>query len=221
MAGFLTLVTIILFLVGDPRPESRQEAAQQPAARSVTVVGEGEVRVRPDLVRITFGVLTYGASASEAEALNLASAEGVREALVRAGLPEASLTVSGPLLSVSTVQDGTGAARIGGFRAHSRIHGSVTDLRRVQAAIDAALTAGATSVDEVVYTLRDPEAARQAAMRNALANARERATALVRATGRRLGELLAIEVLDGDEEVRTTTAGSLILRSRVRATYGY
>lgn len=105
VAGTLLLVALVLIMTGRPQADPARNAAVQPPAHMITVAGEGEVRVKPDLATFSFGVLTNGASAAEAEALNVASVQRVRDALVNAGVDEHGLEISRKLVSAVTFQD--------------------------------------------------------------------------------------------------------------------
>jgi uncharacterized protein YggE len=220
LAGSLLLIALVLIVTGRPQADPAPTAAVQPAAHVITVAGDGEVRVRPDLATISFGVLTNGASAAEAEALNVASVQRVRDALVAAGVDEHGLDITRKTLNATTFQDFAGATRVAGYQAQYRISGSVKNPAKVQAVVDAALAAGATSLEGVVYTLESPEASRQAATQAALDSARARATALVRAEGGRLGDMTAMEVIQVEAPPADVPTAA-IFRARVRASFGY
>jgi uncharacterized protein YggE len=219
LVGALLLVAALLLVTGKPEGEPAP-AATEPD-RVVTVTGEGEVRVKPDEAHVSFGVLMHGPSAAEAEALALETARRVQEAIAQAGGDVDRLEISHLTLSATTYQDFAGTARISGFQAQASVQAVIRNLSKVQAVLDAGLAAGATSLDGVAYTLENPESAKQAAMKAALENARQRATTLVRAEGERLGELRNVEVLLEENTQSAASPASLVFRARVRATFGY
>lgn len=221
LAGSLLLVALVLLFTGRPEATKSDTQPVQAAPRSITVTGEGEIRVRPDLALVTFGVVTHRASAAEAEALALASARQIAGALTEAGALEDRVEVTHLTLTTNTFTDFAGVTRISGFQAAVAVQATVRNLTKVQAVLDAGLAAGATSLDEVVYTLEGPEVSRQAAMRSALENARQRATMLAKAEGERLGELLSMEVLLEDSPGTANSPANLTFRARVRASFGY
>ena len=219
LTGSLLVIALVLIFAGKPAQPPATGGAEQPV-HMVTVTGEGEVRVRPDQARITFGVVTHGASAGEAEALMVASSRKVQTALSEAGAEEGKVEISHLVLSTTTYQDFSGVTRISGFKASTTVEGTTAALTRVQSMVEAGLGAGATSVDGIVYALENPELTRQAAMRAALDNARTRAAAMVRAEGGTLGELRSMEVLL-EPDVTASSPGGLLFRARVRATFEY
>ncbi|MFZ5824505.1 MAG: SIMPL domain-containing protein [Bacillota bacterium] len=224
LAGVLVVMALILLVAERPAPESSSQAAESPP-RTVTVTGEGEMRAKPDQVTLTFGVSTWtqGASAGEAEALNLASRDRLTETLKRAGVDPDHLSATHPLVTPLTRQDYAGKTYLTGHQAVSRVTVTVTALQRADGLMAAGLANGATSLDEVVYGLTSAEGVRQRAVQAALENAAVRAGAIAQAEGQSLGDLLVVEVLE--EEAPTpqsaTAPGDLIFRVKVRATYNF
>lgn len=219
LVGFLLVTAAVLLFAG--RPETPDTASNVPP-REVTVTGEGEVRVKPDTVLITFGYVTHRASAAEAEALTLASSRQIADALAQAGADPARTEISHLTLTTDTYQDFTGTTRISGFRASVTVQAVSGNPAKVSDLLTAGLSAGATSVEGVTYTLENPEPSRQAAMRAALENARQRAAAMVKAEGEGLGALQSMEVLTEDgPPAGASSPGSLTFRARVKALFHY
>lgn len=216
-AGALLVLAVLLIITVKPPGVA---APLKPSERTITVIGEGEVRSKPNQVIVTVGILTHGASASEVEASLLASVARVKSALAIVGLAEGEMTVSDPELVPTTQQSAAGAPTISGYRSQVRLTATTGQIGRAQAIVDAALAVGATSVEGIRYALADPETALQQAAALALDNARKRAQALARASGNSIGELLSVEVLDQpDGPLGGDTPGNLIYQVRVRAKY--
>lgn len=216
--GFLAAVALLLLVTG--RPLSAP-AVPGKVGGEIVAIGEAEMRVKPTLARVTFGLLTSGATASEAEAVNLASLAALRKALLESGQEEGLLEVSEPTLNAVTYQDSAGAVKVTGFQARVRVTASVRNMTRVQSLIDRALAAGATSLEEVTYAVENPESTRREVQSRALTNARERAELLAQSEGRKLGDLIRIEVLDEPPPVGGSGPGPQLFRARVRATFGF
>lgn len=222
LAGSL-LVTVLILLLAGRTPGLQGQAAVTPP-RTVTVMGESEVQARPDQVTLTFGISawTQGASAAEAEALNLASMLKLREAIGRAGVTDEHMQSEHPVVAPLTRQDYAGKTYLTGYESVSRVVVTVTNLTRTDAIIAAGLANGATALESAVYGVASPEAVKRQAVQNAIGNARERAIAIASTHDRTLGDLLAVEVLDDDTPTpEATTPGGLRYRVRVRAMYGF
>jgi uncharacterized protein YggE len=219
LTGSLLLVSLALILVGyaQREPTNRSMADAPPA--QVIVTGDGAVRVKPDMVIIAFGLLTKGASAAEAEALHLASARRLQEALIATEADALDLEANQLGLRATTYQDFAGVTRISGYEAQSVIRVGSSQIGRAQALVDAGLAAGATSMESPFYTLENPESARQAALRDALENARTRGLALAKVEGERLGRLSKVEALPDEEAISSPSPTILTVRARVTATF--
>jgi hypothetical protein len=221
LAGSLLLIALALLLSGEPQTNPAGKDATPPD-RVITITGEGEVRVKPDLAQVSVGVWTHGASATDAEALNLAFVKQVQAAMISAGADSDTLELVKAAVTTATYQDYTGATRISGFESRTVIRASVRNPSKVQAVVDSALTAGATSLEAVAFTLENPEPAKESAMRAALANARVRAAALLKADGEKLGDMRTMEVTAAETPPPASqSAGSLVFKALVKATFGY
>lgn len=220
VAALLVLIALVLLLSSGTPPNSADKAAAPPP-RVVMVTGEAEVRAKPDLAQVSVGIWTHGASATDAEALNVAFVKQVQTAMVNAGAESEGVEVTQTALTTASYQDFTGATRISGFESRASIKVLVKNLTKVQAVVDAALAGGATSLESIGYTMENPEQAKEAAMKAALANARVRATVLVKAEGGKLGDLQSMEVLPVDNPPSTPAPASLVFKAQVKAAFQY
>jgi uncharacterized protein len=177
-------------------------AAQQPAAttapRVIRVVGTGEVRVTPDLAHLDLAVETVAPTAQAAAEQNAAAMDRVIRALTAAGVARADLQTRGYQLFPEYAQqempmprpEMTGEPRIVGYRARNTLAVRTTDLARVGRLIDTALGAGANRMEALHFSLRDPEPARNQAIRQAAERARRTAEAMAAALGVQLMEIV-------------------------------
>ena len=82
--------------------------------------------------------------------------------------------------------------RVTGYQLTNTVEATVRNLPAVGALIDAALGAGATSLDGLAFRLEDPSEPEAAARRAAVEDARGRATVLAEAAGIRVGAVVGI-----------------------------
>jgi uncharacterized protein len=174
---------------------------------SLTVAGRGEMRVAPDEATVRLGVLAQQPNAGAAQqAVNRAVA-AVLEAVRRLGVRGERIQTSE--LSLSPVfaqprpgpqagQGGQGGEepqgpRIVGYQASNTVTITLEKLEQIGAVIDAGLGAGANRLEGVGFGLRHDEAARQAALREAVAQARAKAATLAAAMRVRLAEVLEVQ----------------------------
>ncbi len=170
----------------------------QSAANSesvLTVQGSAEIRVVPDLAVVRLGVVEQAPSAREAQDGVNTVADRIIDALPAAGIEESDVQTS--RLTLSPVY---GRQRPGGnqsppivaYRASNTITVRIEALGRTGDVIDRALQAGANQLEGVSFELRDDLEARQAALRNAVGEAREKAGAIADALGVALVSILSV-----------------------------
>lgn len=219
LAGSLLVAALVLILAGPGQREDPGDRSDEEIPSLITVIGQGEVPARPDLVTMLFGIWTTGASAAEAEALHLASVERLQEAVAGAGGQELKISLLAATVSPITYQDFTGLTRIAGYRAESSMRVSSRRLDDVGQVAQIALSSGATSLQSTRYSLENPEPPIQAALREATENARLRASLLARAAGGKAGRIRELEVLGEEVPTGASDPGDLIFRARVRVTF--
>ena len=178
-----------------PRPGggSEMKDAESPI---LTVSGSGQARVAPDQATVRLGVLAQGATAREAQIQVNHSAQAVLDAIRKAAIPAERIQTTGLSLNpqYADARPGQGP-RITGYQASNTVTVLVEDLSKVGPVIDAGLTSGANTLDGVEFGLRKDEAARAAALTDAVQSARVKAEALARALRVRLVEI--VEVAEG------------------------
>lgn len=170
------------------------------AVPSLVVAGRGEVRAAPDEATVRLGVLAQAATAAAAQQQANQTVTAMLQALRALGVRQEQIRTSE--LSLSPVfapvrPQGGGAGedqgpRIVGYQASNTMTVTLDKLDQVGAVVDAGLKAGANRLEGVGFGLRHDEAARQAALRDAAAQARSKAVALAAAMHVRLVEVLEV-----------------------------
>jgi uncharacterized protein YggE len=166
-------------------------AAMSDPRATVTVSGTGRATRAPDVADATFVAEAVRQTAVEARGAAAEIAGAVLAALGGAGVAAEDLRTAGLDVSPTWEHDGTRMVRTG-FTVTNRIAATVRDLERVGRVIDAGLEAGATGLEGVQFRLEDEGPAASDARREAVADARRRATTIAEALGGRLGPLLSI-----------------------------
>lgn len=162
--------------------------------RRITVTGEGQVAVAPDMARIVIGVSEEAPTAAEALGRMSRSGESILAELATAGIAERDIQTSG--LTLRPVHDYRGdgeAARITGFAAETRFVVRVRDLSGLGGILDRVVrSGGANRLEQVAFGLSDEGAARDAARRDAVAEAQAKAALFAEAAGVGLGPLISL-----------------------------
>jgi uncharacterized protein YggE len=160
-----------------------------PPAHQITVNGSGSVQAVPDQVAFSFGVQTSAKTASAALAANAEAAAKLIAALKAAGIPAKSLQTQQVSLSQRVSDDGQ---TVVGYNASSAVSATVASIDKAGAIVDAAVAAGATSVEGPSLTLSNEQALERKALAGAVEDAKARAQALADAAGLALGSIVAI-----------------------------
>jgi uncharacterized protein len=190
---------LIGLVIGSPRAAAAQNAATAGATKShVTTQGYGEVRVRPDSLRVIVGVETEAATLDKARREVNTKMQEVIRSLNALGIRGVKLQTQA-LQLFPVYDERERPAKITGYRALNQV--TVT-LRGVATAdlgdhasqiIDAALKSGANRAGDVSFYLHDAAAAQGKALKAAVEDAARNAQTMAEAAGLRVIKLQSLE----------------------------
>ena len=162
-------------------------------ARTISVVGTGEVSVTPDLARLSVAVQTTSRTAEEATRTNAKISTQVLEAIrKRLGENDSVKTTRYTLQPQYAARKpgGSAAPEITGYIAGNEVLAECHDISRVGNLLDAALEAGANRVNRLNFVVEDRNPHVRAALAVAGAEARAQAESIAAALGVDLGDVL-------------------------------
>ena len=162
--------------------------AQSPV-RTISVTGEASLRAANDTARVGFGVEGRGATRPVALRRSSANLRKVLTALRQLGVAESDLRTRG--VSVARRRDRRGR-RLPGYIARGGVSVVVRDVTQTGAVVDAAVAAGAASVNGPSFFIDDPRALLRDALVAAFRDARSKAAALAAEAGLTLGQTISI-----------------------------
>jgi len=168
-------------------------AAAQPekVPHLITVTGEGEVAIVPDLAIIGAGVTTIGKTAREASESNAKMMTAVMAALKAAGIAEGDVQTA--RLSLHPVRDNkTNELRITGFQASNQVTVRLRDVAKTADAIDRLVAAGANDISGIQFVVSSPSKPLDEAREKAMADARRKAEVYAKAANVLLGAAVSI-----------------------------
>jgi len=201
-----------------PRPGGSE--AKDVEVPVLTVSGTGQARVAPDEATVRLGVLAQAPTAREAQDKVNRSAQAVLDSIRKLGIPAERIQTTGLSLNPQYAQGRPDQGpRITGYQANNTVTVQVEDLAKVGPVIDAGLTSGANNLDGVEFGLRKDDAARAAALTDAVRSARLKAEALARALRVKLVEI--VEVAEGGVAISpppTPFRGRVALAAAMTAT---
>jgi len=158
--------------------------------------GDATVRVTPDRAFVTLATEVLAPTPSEAQQKNAAAATSVRGRLKALRLPDDAIkTVS---YSLSEEYEFTNNKRVSrGFRAVNQIEIRVDEIARIGEVVDASVQAGAATVSNIRFDVKERAAAERQALKDAVADARARAEAMAAGAGVTLGPIVRIDEESG------------------------
>ncbi|GIV84939.1 MAG: oxidative stress defense protein [Candidatus Roseilinea sp.] len=188
-AGVLSLAV----LAGRPAySNATLEQNNQPLRRTVTVVGVGRATATPNIAYVTLGVdiINPRLSAALAEANRKAAA--IMAALEKAGVAKKDIQTAEFSVFPQQSYEPNGPGAITGYRVINAMRVTVRNLDKAGALLDVATNAGANTVYGLVFTIEDVKAIEEKARRDAMADAKAKATALAGEAGAKVRQVLTI-----------------------------
>jgi uncharacterized protein YggE len=161
---------------------------------SITVMGQGEVQVVPDVANVTLGVTTEAKTASEAVKDNNQRMAQLMKTLNDLNVADKHIQTSNFNVSPKQTYDHTGQQppQIVGYMVTNQVNVKVMEVGRLGAILDAVVTAGSNQIQGVSFSLAEPGPHLDQARRKAMADALHRAELYAGAAGVKLGTPLLI-----------------------------
>ena len=176
-------VVAVVAFAGVGRPEAARGDVASPD--TVTTTGHGVVTVVPDEASVSAGVHTQAASAASALAQNAQLMSSVVAALKAAGGSDLQTQ------QVSLYPQTNDQNQVTGYVADNSVSAK-TKIARAGALIDAAVAAGANTVNGPTLDVSDRDARYRDALGKAVVDARAKAAALARAGGFGVGQVSSV-----------------------------
>ena len=189
---------VALFILGGPGLLCGEAIAQERLSKdtlpSISVTGEATVKVSPDQAQINIGVITQAQSAQTASAQNAQKLDATIAALRRVLGPGAEIkTVNYSLMPNYRYPREGGQPTIDGYTASNTVEVKTNDMTQVGKIIDAATQSGANNIQSLQFTLKDEQAVRAQALREASLKAKAKAEAIASALSLKVVRVLRIE----------------------------
>ena len=167
--------------------------------RTITVVGEGTVKIKPDIAQVNIGVEVIRPTVKAASSGAKDSMDAVLQALQQQGVDEKDIQTSG--FSVWTERpygpEGPSGDEVL-YHVTNQVAVTIRDLETVGTVLDAAIEAGANNIYGVTFSLADPSQVESKAREKAVADAQAKAQELAELNDVEVGEVVSVsEVIGG------------------------
>ncbi|HSM77258.1 MAG TPA: SIMPL domain-containing protein [Bryobacteraceae bacterium] len=167
-----------------------QNGPQKPVVRAS---GEATVTVKPDRAEIDIGVVTEARSAQEAAASNARGTAAVLEKIKGLVAAAGSVRTVNYSLSPKYTYPQNAAPVIEGYTATNTVQVTADDLDLVGKLIDASTGAGSNSINGIRFTLKNDQAVRAEALRQAAQAAKANAEAIAQSLGLQVTGIVSAE----------------------------
>ncbi|WP_099864589.1 SIMPL domain-containing protein [Pararhizobium haloflavum] len=177
------------------QPQAVETRQEQPGTISVT--GEGDAAVAPDMALVTLTVLREAETARQALDDSNEAMEEVLQAMRDEDIAERDLQTSGfginPQYVYPNGENEVREPRITGYEVSNTLTVRLRDLEKLGALLDASVSLGVNQGGNIVFTNNDPAQTLAEAREDAVGDARARAETLADAAGVSLGRILRID----------------------------
>lgn len=171
-------------------------AAEPSQPPRVSVVGEGQASVAPDMALLSLSVMREAATAREALNANNDAMAAVISAMKSAGIEERDLQTAGvqimPRYDYTNRPDGTQEAKLAAYQVTNTLSVRVRDIAKTGEILDKSVSLGVNQGGGITFTNDNPSAVITEARKKAVADAIAKARTLTEAAGVELGRILEI-----------------------------
>ena len=183
-------VALLIVAVLLSAPARAETPVDFPPAISVT--GEAQISVAPDIAFVDAGVATDARTAREASESNNTAMAKLFAALKAANIDARDIQTSRLSLQPQYAPNRSGPSPIAGYRASNRVTVRIHDVSKVAGVIDTLVGAGANDIGNVAFEVSQASKLLDDAREKAVADARRKAEIYAKAAGVTLGAPLSI-----------------------------
>jgi len=236
--GTLVLMAALVLVLATSNPRSALAESGE-NLKLISVSGQAEIRVKPDVAIVSFGVETNAPTAQEAQAANTALMTKVVSSLQESGISKEDIQTSN--FSLYPVYEWEGEKPnprqvLAGYRCNNTVTARIKDLARVGDIIDGAVKSGATNVGGISFGLLSPEAFQSQVLAQAVKDARTKAEIMASAAGVSItgiqkisdgyvsvdeGRMMALPKLADAAGSTPIESGSVVVRASVRIDFTF
>lgn len=172
--------------------------AQSPGMRppNITVTGEGEATMAPDIAILTIAVMREAKTARDALTANNDAMAAVIAAMKSSGVAERDLQTTGiqinPRFDFTQKPDGGQEAVLAAYQVTNTLSVRIRDIAKTGEILDKSVSLGVNQGGDILFANENPAQAREEARKKAVADAIAKAKTLAEAAGVSLGNVLEI-----------------------------
>lgn len=171
--------------------------AEEVQKNVVSVLGKGELSMKPDVVYLSIGADSSASTAQEAQKSNAAKISKVTALLKNTwGISDKDIQTAEFYVQPNYTYNDKEGQQVKGYNAHHVLQVTYRDLDKVGSLLDAASAAGANNLGSARFAVEDTSAFEAQVIEKAMANADIKAGAIAKAAKRSLGQVLSVSQVD-------------------------
>ena len=194
----LLLITIAILSLSSAA--DAQQPPERPRPPSISVNGEATIAAEPDQAQIDIGVTTQARTAPDASRENAERLARVLAEVKKLLGKGDEVKTSGYALNPQYRYPQGGKPEIVGYQANNTVRIKMSKLDDVGKVIDAAMQSGANNINRLAFTLKDEDAARLDALKQASAKAKAKAEAIAASLGLKIVRIAS--VIEGERSIQ-------------------
>jgi uncharacterized protein YggE len=198
-AVLLATTALLLACGGGRRGGETTVTVVQPQETGISVTGNGSVTVTPDVAMLGIGIEVTRTTVAEARNEAAQVMDAVREALADSGIGERDIKTQFFSIYPQYSRPQNGTPEITGYMVSNQLTVTVREIDDVSEVIDQATVAGGdlVRVNDVSFTVDEPEQYLVEAREQAMDDARDRAGQLASLAGMSLGGVRSVSESGG------------------------
>ena len=212
----LLMAALLTSCAGSALAQTPQAEENQPA-RTLSVSGTGLAYLTPDIAHISIGVHTENKDAAEAVASNNELSQKVADALNSFKIDPKDIQTTN--FSIYPRQDYDQSGKPTGitFVVDNTVYVTLRDIEQIGDVLDAAVKAGANSINGIQFDVEDKTAALSDARNAAVTDAQAQAEELAKAAGVELGPVQSISTINNYPVPLADTRMSVAIESAAQS----
>jgi uncharacterized protein len=162
----------------------------QTQPKTISVTGNAQVILAPDIAYVSIGVHSEAQTAEEAVASNNTQTQAVIDAIKAQGVdPKDIQTTNFSVYQQQKTNPTTGESLGTVFMVDNTVYVTIRDLTKIGSILDASISAGANNIYGITFDVQNKEAAMATGRDQAMTDAQTQAEQLAKAAGVTLGDV--------------------------------
>lgn len=201
------VIAVTLFIGGGGGALSFAEKAQAQEVAGVqnvvSVIGKGEISVKPDIAYLFIGINSEGKTVAEAQKSNATKMQSLTNLLKKTWrLESKDIQTNQFYVQPEYTYSDKDGRKLKGYTASHSLKISYRDLDKIGELLDSAAKVGVNQIDNIQFSIENRDAFETEVIEKAMANANLKAGAIAKVAGRSLGKVLSVSQGNVTEPVR-------------------